>query len=236
MMSDDPQATRGSRAPQIHADLKTPRAAAIAGVLFSVLFTSSYSLLRLSIPADPHEKGAWLETGAERVSLALNLMPFAGIAFLWFIGVLRDRLGALEDRFFATVFLGSALLFLGMMFVAAAATGGLMGAYSAEPAALFNSAAFAFGRAFTFDVTNIYAIKMAAVFMITASTLAVRTDFIVRWIALLGYVFAAFILLGSGYFAWASFVFPFWVLLVSGYILIDNLTGTSHQRLNDAAR
>ncbi len=57
-----------------------------------------------------------------------------------------------------------------------------------------------------------------------------------RWIALLGYVFAAFILLGSGYFVWASFVFPFWVLLVSGYILIDNLPGTSHRRLNDAAR
>jgi hypothetical protein len=27
------------------------------------------------------------------VSLALGLLPFAGIAFLWFIGVVRDRLG-----------------------------------------------------------------------------------------------------------------------------------------------
>jgi len=43
-------------------------------------------------------------------------LPFAGIAFLWFIGVLRDRLGELEDRFFATVFLGSGLLFLAMLF------------------------------------------------------------------------------------------------------------------------
>lgn len=33
----------------------------------------------------------------------------AGIAFLWFIGVIRDRSGAHEDRFFATVFLGSGL-------------------------------------------------------------------------------------------------------------------------------
>ena len=42
--------------------------------------------------------------------MAVNLVPFAGIAFLWFIGVLRDRLGALEDRFFATVFLGLGML------------------------------------------------------------------------------------------------------------------------------
>ena len=46
-----------------------------------------------------------------------------GIAFLWFIGVLRDRLGAQEDQFFATVFFGSGLLFLAMLFTAAAIIG-----------------------------------------------------------------------------------------------------------------
>jgi hypothetical protein len=55
--------------------------------------------------------------------LALYLVPFAGIAFLWFIGVLRDRLGELEDRFFATVFFGSGLLFLAMLFASAAVAG-----------------------------------------------------------------------------------------------------------------
>ena len=230
-MDDDSSVVDGSPAPQIHAQLKTPRSAAIAGVLFSVLFSSSFWLLRLSIPVNPHESGAWLETSSERVSFALNLLPFAGIAFLWFIGVLRDRLGALEDQFFATVFFGSGLLFLGMMFVAAAATGGLLRAYSADPGAFFNSATFAFVRAFTFDITNIYGIKMAAVFMITASTLAVRTQFIAHWIGLLGYASAAFLLLGSGHFAWALFVFPSWVLLVSGYILVDNLRGPTHTAL-----
>jgi hypothetical protein len=39
------------------------------------------------------------------VAIGLNLIPFAGIAFLWFIGVIRDRIGAHEDRFFATVLL-----------------------------------------------------------------------------------------------------------------------------------
>ena len=87
--------------------LRAPRAAAIAGILFAVLLLTSFWLLRRSIPADPLEAGAWLQTNANTVALALNLVPFAGIAFLWFIGVLRDRLGEREVRFFATVFLGS---------------------------------------------------------------------------------------------------------------------------------
>ena len=59
------------------------------------------------------------------MAIALNLVPFAGIAFLWFIGVLRDRIGEREDRFFATVFLGSGLLFVAMIFVAAGIGGAL---------------------------------------------------------------------------------------------------------------
>jgi len=86
------------------ARLKTPNAAAVAGLLFSVLLIAASALVRMSVPADPQEPGSWLRTNANTVALALNLVPFAGIAFLWFIGVLRDRLGELEDRFFATVF------------------------------------------------------------------------------------------------------------------------------------
>src|SRR6516165_4787506 len=115
----------------IRARFRTPRAAAIAGILFSVLL-----IFRLSVRADPLEAGAWLKTRSHTIALALNLIPFAGIAFLWFIGVLRDRLGKLEDRFFATVFLGSGLLFLGMLFASAALGGGIVIAYTAKPAEL----------------------------------------------------------------------------------------------------
>jgi len=116
--------------PLIRPGLKTPRAAAVAGIVFSLLLTSSLWLFWQSVPVSPHETGSWLKTGSERVSLALNLIPFAGVAFLWFLGVLRDRLGEKEDQFFATVFLGSGLLFLGMIFVTASAMGGLIHAYS----------------------------------------------------------------------------------------------------------
>jgi hypothetical protein len=113
-------ATQMPNEPLTRANLKTPKAAAIAGMLFSVLLLAVFWLLRTSIPADPQEPGSWLQGSSGSVALALNLMPFAGIAFLWFIGVLRDRLGQQEDRFFATVFFGSGLLFLAMLFASAA--------------------------------------------------------------------------------------------------------------------
>ena len=98
------------------AHLRTPKAAALAGMLFSILLIIAFGLLRMSVPADPQEPGSWLRTNSDTVALALNLIPFAGIAFLSFIGVLRDRLAQLEDWFFAPVFLGSGLLFLAMLF------------------------------------------------------------------------------------------------------------------------
>ena len=125
----------------VHARLKTPKAAALAGIAFSLLMFTIFGLLRRSIPADPLDSGAWLATDTATIALALNLIPFAGVAFLWFIGVLRDRLGRQEDRFFATVFFGSALLYLAMLFTAAALIGAVMLlASTAEPNQLMNSA------------------------------------------------------------------------------------------------
>ena len=207
----------------IAARLRAPRAAAIAGILFAVLLMTSFLLLRRSVPADPLEAGAWLQTRANTVALALNLVPFAGIAFLWFIGVLRDRLGEREDRFFATVFLGSGLLFLAMLFMSAAMVGGLIIAYTADPSRLIGSTTFTSARAMAYEIMNIYAIRMAGVFMIATSTLALRTGFLARWIAWLGYAVALLLLLSSRYIEGILMVFPLWVLLISLYILIDNL-------------
>jgi hypothetical protein len=205
------------------ATLRTPKAAAVAGIAFSVLLLAAFVLLRLSVPADPLEPGAWLRTSSGTVVVALNIIPFAGIAFLWFIGVLRDRLGAREDRFFATVFFGSGLLFLAMLFVAAAMVGAIILVFAEQPEELVNSATFHFARASIYSLINIYMIKMAAVFIISTSTVAISTGFAPRWIALLGYALAAVVLLGSSYMTWSFVVFPIWVLLVSSNLLIDDL-------------
>jgi hypothetical protein len=205
--------------------LTTPRAAAIAGILFAVLLISSMVLIRISIPADPLDAGTWLQQSARRVELALNLVPFAGIAFLWFIGVLRDRIGEHEDRFFATVFLGSGLLFLAMLFASAAVAGGLLVSFGAGRT--LERAAYSFGRAMTYEIANVYAMKMAGVFMISTATIAVRTRIMPRWMALLTYAVALVLLLSIGFLDWAILLFPLWVLLISVYILVANLGGRS---------
>jgi hypothetical protein len=83
-----------------------PRAAAAAGILFSLLLGLAITLINVSAPSNPATAGDWLTDPARRAAtaVALNLVPFAGIAFLWFIGVVRDRIGQREDRFFASVF------------------------------------------------------------------------------------------------------------------------------------
>lgn len=205
------------------ANLRTPKAAAVAGMLFSVLLIIAFWLFRISVPADPQEPGAWLRTSSSTVALALNLIPFSGIAFLWFIGVLRDRLGRAEDQFFATVFLGSGLLFLAMLFTAAALVGAIMIAFALQPQELVGSATFHFARAAAYSMVNVYMIKTASVFMFTTSTVAIYTGIAPRWLAILGYALSLLLLFGSYYFSWSFVVFPAWVFLISVCILMDSI-------------
>ncbi len=212
-----------SDVPLTRAGLTTPRAAAIAGIVFSVLLIISLVLIRISVPDDPMDAGTWLPHSWKTVSLALHLLPFSGIAFLWFIGVLRDRIGEYEDRFFATVFLGSGLLFLAMLFTMAAVAGGIIMIYGATPSTLMTSGFYQFGRTITQQMMQVYTMKMAGVFMISTSTIAIRTGIFPRWMAFLGYALALILILSLGYLLWVMLVFPLWVLLISIYILLANL-------------
>ncbi len=150
------------------------------------------------------------------------MLPFAGIAFLWFIGVVRDRIGDREDRFFATVFLGSGLLFLAMLFASAAVAGGIMQMYGSTPGLLLQNGMYTFGRTITYEIMNVYAMRMAGVFMISTSTLALRTGILPRWMCFLGLILAVFLLFSLGFFYWSPLVFPLWILLVSVHILLAN--------------
>ena len=152
------------------------------------------------------------------MEIALNLIPFAGIAFLWFIGVLRDRIGQREDRFFATVFLGSGLLFVAMLFVAAAVAGGLFAAASRSSGPP-GSDALALGRDVTALLVNVYSMRMAAVFTLTTVTIARRTEIVSRWLTVAGIVAALVLLVGVGFSAWVELLFPAWILALSIDIL-----------------
>ncbi len=216
------------------SSLTTPRAAAIAGILFSLLLLVSLVLIRVSVPSDPHAAGDWLSNYSGTVTLALNLLPFAGIAFLWFIGVVRDRLGENEDRFFATVFLGSGLLFLAMLFASAAIAGGVISLYGVIPAALINSNVYTFGRVVSYEIMTVYTMRMAGVFMISTCTMSLRTGIFPRWMAFLGIALALILLLTVSMLYWAPILFPLWVLLISVYILLANLSKSRNASTTEA--
>ena len=203
--------------------LRTPRAAAIAGILFAVLLTAIVTLIRISIPEDPADGGLWLAERGPTVALALSLAPFAGIAFLWFIGVVRDRIGHFEDRFFSSVFFGSGLLYLAMVFVSAGLAGSLLSTYAIIPDQLVDNGIYTFGRAIMWRISNVYAIRMAGVFMISPGTIWVRTHTMPRWLVFLTYGLALVLLVSIGYSLWVMLAFPAWVLIISVYILATNL-------------
>jgi hypothetical protein len=206
--------------------LRTPKAAALAGIVFSVLLIASELLIWLSVPVNPSTPAIDVMNKSETISLALNILPLAGIAFLWFIATVRNRLGAQEDQFFSTVFFGSGLLYLTLSFTAASLAGGLVRVLRAAPE-LVRTGGYALARAEVYVAMNTYGIKMAGVFMFSTSTVLFKTQIVRRWIALLGFALAIALLLSVGTIDWIPVVVPLWVLLVSIDILIHDLSGKS---------
>lgn len=197
--------------------LQTPRAAGLAGVVFAVLLAAAIVLIRLAIPqgveavtpqgfTDPTRRGA--------VQAAVALVPLAGICFLWFMGALRAHVGEAEDRFLATVFLGSGLVFVAMLFGVAAAAAAVL-ATPNPPGGLPGLAAWGFGRNFAYALLTGYATRMAAVFASSTSVICYRLRLLPRWLGLLGFLTAMTLLFVSAAVPWSELVFPGWSLLVS---------------------
>jgi hypothetical protein len=207
--------------------LRTPRAAAIAGIIFSVLSGISIVLIRLTIPSSQAYLEAPLEDRAGQVAFALRLLPYAGIAFLWFLGVIRDRLGHFEDRFFSTVFFGSGLLYLAMTFGAAAIAGGAIITFAIEPGSLPDATAYVLNRAVIYQLSNVYGLRMAGIFMTSLGTIWYRTKVMPRPFALVTFGLAIVLLIGLSLNLWLSLIFPAWVFIVSAYILILNYRETA---------
>ncbi|MCY2988556.1 MAG: hypothetical protein NTY19_11915 [Planctomycetota bacterium] len=228
MISSSPTAVRQTPSP--------PRVVAVSGMVFAALYATSLVLLRLTIPADPTDPGTWLAEPAFRdaVRFALNLVPFTGIAFLWFMAVLRNRVGLLEDRFFATVFLGSGLLFVVMLFGAAAVCRGLLDTFAAGVSLPEQSETYRFGRGMAYSLMNTFGVKMAAIFIFVTSTIGLRVAVLPRWLVFVGYGLGLVLLLTITDFAWIALVFPVWVLLVSTYILVADFRHGNRRAARDA--
>lgn len=202
----------GNMTNQPEHKLHPPRMAAVAGIVFSIMLSASIVLIYLTIAS-----------GGSRSSInrvwatGLNLVPFSGLAFLWFLGVLNDQIGDVGGRFFSTVCLGSGLLFLVLLFAAAAVAGGITTGANLVPLVLI-----ACGQQTARLLLNTYAMRMAAVFMISTSTVLLRSTVLPKWLAYVGYVFALIQMVTLTLAEWVMLLFPLWVLLLSAAILATN--------------
>ena len=73
------------------------------------------------------------------------------------------------------------------------------------------------------QIFNVYALRMAAVFLISQATLWLRTGVMPKWLAYPTYVAAVVLLFVTTQAIWVVLVFPAWVFVVSVYILIAHL-------------
>jgi len=200
--------------------LSTPRAAGVAGVLFAVLFGTSLALLEIAKPAGGSRGSQWVDGAEGNLKVAVLLMPFAGITFLWFIGVVRDGIGTFEDRFFASVLLGSGLLFLAMMFASTAVGAGLVASRPFEVDSVAHDEVVAFGQALLTTLSNTYALRMAGVFMFSLATIWLKTRLMPHWLVYGTYAVAIAVLIASDVSMWITMAFPAWVLVVSLLALV----------------
>lgn len=199
--------------------LTTPRAAAAAGVLFSLLFTTALILLWISVPEGGKLGSQWTVVGSDHIKLAATLMPFAGIAFLWFIGVVRDGFAAVEDKFFSSVFLGAGLLFLAMVFATTSVGMGLAHSATHVTDAAARDEVVSFATMLLTALGRTYALRMAAVFMISLATIWLKTGVMPRWLVWTTYATAVTLLVAADTSVWLTLVFPVWVLIVSLMLL-----------------
>ncbi len=223
---------------EVGKELRAPRAAGVAGLLFAILFIGVLVLVRPPAAAPGEALSAWYESGTARtqiVLMGLYAIPLAGIMFLWFIGAVRARIGTREDQLFATVFLGSGLLFVAMLFAAAATASAMaLRLDMLATAGAVDPSVMQFSQALTYTFLYVYAARAAGVFMIVTSSIAIRTKTVPRWVGIVGYVIALLLLLSIQQFQLIMTLFPLWVALLSIFILVSPPPGDADTRVAEA--
>jgi hypothetical protein len=213
-----------SRSDSWRRRLRSVEAAAVAGLVHAILLSVALMLVltpRPALDAADAEITASYSTESARYGLltALNLAPLSVIALLWFIAVIRRRVGDREDKLFASVFLGSGLLFAGLLLIGFAVI--------TAPAVVFETT----GRAPDPDIVrmlwavgrgtlNSEAPRLAAVFVLATSSLGRRSGAFPRWLVLLGLVFGLIMIANTTISDPIPWLFPVWVAVASITLLL----------------
>jgi len=202
--------------------------AAIAGIVCAV----GWSLSLRGLVAGPglgatrEEIAAYYAEGSSRsVSALLALMVVATIAYLWFVGVVRTRLGASETRLVGTVFLGGSVLLTGLVLVGASAL--------AAPSVLVevsgqapDPGAAALLRALAAVVLAVFVPRVATLVMFSAASLSRRGGALPAWLIVVTYVVGVAEFVNVTIATPTLYVFPAWIALVSIVVLVRH-TATS---------
>lgn len=216
-------------------ELRSPRTAAIAGIFYSILIFSVMILTRRAANVQPEEVNReFLETWSGTFSLVLIMVPFAGIAFLWFTGVIRDRLRDREDRFFATIFFGSGIIYVLLIFLWGAILGTIMRMASLEARGvikIFSTDVLTFGLILMNEINGNFALRMAGVYMSAVGTMWNRTKLMPGWLTLVTYMLSFAFMLAAERIKEARLIFPAWVLVVSIYTLVLNFRSRHQERV-----
>jgi hypothetical protein len=198
---------------------------AAVGAVHGVLFLVSYWLLssRPSATASIDEINEFYgSSGSRRVLLVgLYLMPFAGIAFIWFVVALRmweEGAARQVNIMLSNIQLVSGILYVALLFAGAASTSVLAASVEFSQGTIDPVAAFQFPQ-FGNTLMLVFALRMAAMFVLTTSTIGRTSRVVPKWFAISGYVVAAFLLLSASLEAWLALVFPVWLLVFSVILL-----------------
>jgi hypothetical protein len=158
---------------------------------------------------------------SRRVMLVgLYLMPFAGIAFIWFIVALRMWVEGTARRvniLFSNVQFVSGILYVGLLFAGSASTSVIAASVEFSGGYLDPVVAYQFPE-FGNTLLIVFALRMAATFVLATSSIGRISRVLPSWFALSGYVVAAFLLLSASLEAWLALVFPIWLLVLSGIL------------------
>ena len=217
---------------KVRREVRSPRSAAFAGIGFSFLMITGMfltaSIARVKLEDITLEI---LESWSKKASLIIILIPFAGITFLWFTGVIRERLGELEDRFFATLFYGSGIIQVVLIFIWGAIFGAVMATRALIATGLMDNRIYVFSFALMNEIIGNYGLRMAGVYMTAVNTLWSKTGLMPRWMIIITYILALGFLVAADRIREARFLFPIWVFVVSVDILILNYRKSHEQEL-----
>ena len=153
------------------------------------------------------------------IAVGLNLMAIGMIAFLWFVAVIRRRVGERENKFFGTVFLGSALLLAGTRMIA-----GILLSTPTMSAYLLgvvpDADSVALWQASGLTLATVVGTRLEAVFIISTTTVGRLSGALPKWVLWLGYLAGAVLLFAPLSRTLLIWLFPTWVIVVSASLLV----------------